>query len=104
METNLNPPTLTAEEGGLVLGVAQIAIHNPLALPGETTYSYLVAEDGVRYRIPAPLHDWATTTLAEHGARFGTGLPPILPGRFEFGIRDGQMFANAQGAAQRLAQ
>ncbi|MGW6696263.1 hypothetical protein [Nocardia sp. NPDC055049] len=104
METNLNPPTLTAEEGGLVLDVVQIAIHNPLALPGETTYCYVVAEDGVRYRIPAPLHDWATVTLAEHGERVGTGRSAVLPARFEFGIRDGRMFASARGAVQRLAQ
>lgn len=93
MDIDPSPPILTGLDDGLVLDIAEVGIHNPLPLPGETTYAYAVAADGDRYRLPDPLHEWVTRTLAEHYARREAGQAPPLPASVEFGVRDGRMFA-----------
>lgn len=92
--TALRPPVLTdPEQTGLVLEVVSIGVHNPLPLPGESSYLYLTCAQGQRYRLPVALHGWATRTLAEHQQRVAAGEVAMLPMTVEFGVRDQQTFA-----------
>ncbi|MFI8977335.1 hypothetical protein ACIGO9_30950 [Nocardia asteroides] len=98
----LLPPTISDDEVGLVLDIADIGVHNPLPLAGEVSYLYLRCPDGSRYRVPSELHDWATRTLAEHHASVQTGVVPVLPAAVEFGVIGQQTFARQPtGSASR---
>lgn len=54
-------------------------MHNPLPLPGESSYLYLTCAQGQRYRLPAALHGWATQTLAEPQQRVAADEVAVLP-------------------------
>ncbi|MGK8524359.1 hypothetical protein ACRS6B_23650 [Nocardia asteroides] len=93
-DIELQPPTVaSAKHTGLVLDIATLAIHNPLAGPGETTYPYVRCTDHRVMRLPEPLHRWATETIALNHTQHATGALPLFPGQVEFGILDGTMYA-----------
>lgn len=107
--TELRPPTLEDPDGtGLVLDVVSIGVHNPLPLPHEDSYLYVICGDGTRHRLPGELRAWATETLVEHQHRLATDLVPLLPMTVEVGIRDGRMVArplpNPAGPSRSGAQ
>ncbi|WP_406274809.1 hypothetical protein OH799_01895 [Nocardia sp. NBC_00881] len=93
-DIELQPPTVaSAKQTGLVLDIADLDIHNPLAVPGETTYPYIRCTDHRVLRLPRPLHRWATDTIALNYAQHASGAVPLFPGQVEFGILDGTMYA-----------
>ncbi|MEU7632153.1 hypothetical protein AB0B25_19285 [Nocardia sp. NPDC049190] len=93
-DIELQPPTVaSAKQTGLVLDIAALDIHNPLAGPGEITYPYIRCTDHRVLRLPQPLHRWATDTIALNHAQRATGATPLFPGQIEFGILDGTMYA-----------
>ncbi|WP_040786160.1 hypothetical protein [Nocardia pneumoniae] len=93
-DIELQPPTVASpRHTGLVLDIATLSIHNPLAGPGEITYPYIRCTDHRVLRLPEPLHRWATETIALEHATHAAGAPPLFPGQVEFGILDGIMYA-----------
>ncbi|MBF6301132.1 hypothetical protein [Nocardia amamiensis] len=93
-DIELQPPTVASpKHTGLVLDIAALSIHNPLAGPGEITYPFIRCTDHRVLRLPEPLHRWATETIALSHATHAAGAPPLFPGQVEFGILDGIMYA-----------
>ncbi|MGQ4599331.1 hypothetical protein [Nocardia sp. R6R-6] len=93
-DIELRPPTVaSAKHTGLVLDIAALRIHNPLARPDEATYPYIRCTDRRVLRLPEPLYRWATETIALDHATHAAGTPPLFPGQVEFGILDGIMYA-----------
>jgi hypothetical protein len=93
-DIDLHPPAVASgAHTGLVLDVAAVGLRNPLALDPEQTHAYIRCTDGLTYRLPAALQQWAITVIGAQYARRGAGNRSMFPGQIEFGVLDGGVYA-----------
>ena len=81
------------DETGLVLTVQSIGIEGMGVFDG-TGVIFLKCGDGTVYRLPETLRQLASDLIVMHLAARQAGHPSMFPCRMEFGVLNGQVFAD----------